>query len=115
MLRSAILLFALLCAQLALVEGRLTIRNRAGREVTLAPRHPGGFRNCFCLTNSDVVSMTSRNVSNLKLYLSNDCTGQSQPGPSTGNIPNAGWANSVSYGTFPPKNPRPSTCPNYFA
>ncbi|KAF9198972.1 hypothetical protein BGZ49_000078 [Haplosporangium sp. Z 27] len=95
----------------------IVLKNDAGNSFTLVANP--GTRTCFCVVNTQTASIQGQNGGDIKLFSSQDCTGNFQSLGSNGATNNAQWVNSVSWG----ESGIPSTvgylnnqrCPNLFA
>ncbi|KAG0025371.1 hypothetical protein BGZ81_007208 [Podila clonocystis] len=91
----------------------LHLKNSAGKEQTLVARW--GTRQCVCLKNTQTASIRGQSGGVIKLFSTNDCTGNYQTLGSDKTANNAQWVNSASWGKGGISSSNPNGCPNFFA
>lgn len=91
----------------------IRLTNNAGRtyEDSVLP----GERECLCLKNTQTATITGASAGTIRLFSSNDCTGNYQTIYDDDQIGNAYWVNSVSWGESGVPSHGPNGCPNYYA
>ncbi|KAF9921396.1 hypothetical protein FBU30_008616 [Linnemannia zychae] len=97
----------------ALVQAyEINVFNNAGTRISLF--EDPGFRTCICLRNTQSNKIYNKDGGDVKLFSTDDCTGNySQLGAGKTQI-NAQWVNSLSLGKSGIPSSSPATCPNYF-
>ncbi|KAK3830132.1 MAG: hypothetical protein JOS17DRAFT_197830 [Linnemannia elongata] len=70
-------------------------------------------RRCVCLKNTQTYRIMNFSQSDVKLFRSTDCTGNYDT--VEGDIYDAQWVNSMSWGKSGIPSEDPDSCPNYFA
>ncbi|KAG0339747.1 hypothetical protein BG000_001423 [Podila horticola] len=112
MYKSLALLSALCASALAASPYFVDIKNNAGTE---------GFRfnivyeirDCICVNNTQIGSITGVNGGNIKLFSTSDCTGKYKYLGSNNRTSNTQWVNSFSFGASGVPTPGPGDyCPN---
>lgn len=115
MYKSLALLSALCASVLAASPYFVDIKNNAGTE---------GFRfnivyeirDCICVNNTQIGSITGVNGGNIKLFSTNDCTGKYKYLGSNNRTSTTQWVNSFSFGASGVPTPGPGDyCPNWYA
>ena len=71
-------------------------------------------RFCACVKNTQTGFIKGVNGGDIKLFSSNDCTGNFQTLESNGEAKNAQWVNSFSYGKSGIPSSGPFGCPDYY-
>ncbi|KAF9896597.1 hypothetical protein BX616_007141 [Lobosporangium transversale] len=109
------LLLLALCAAGALAQGdyHVDITNSAGWTRTFYEY--SGYRACYCLINTQTAKIYNRDVGDVKLFSSTDCTGSYTPLAKGKTQYNAQWVDSMSFGKSGIPSRDPTSCPNYFS
>ncbi|KAF9369367.1 hypothetical protein CPB97_003643 [Podila verticillata] len=74
------------------------LTNNAGRQHESSIAKVNDDRYCICVKNTQTASVEGMNGGLIKLFSTNDCTGNYQTLGSNGKAYNTYWVNSVSWG-----------------
>ncbi|KAG0045720.1 hypothetical protein BGZ83_009031 [Gryganskiella cystojenkinii] len=106
------LLSAFACASVAFADYGVKISNNSGAK-SLKFTTPNNIRPCICLASTQTATIQGVNGGDIKVFQKADCTGNYQIISPNGNIKNAQWVNSISFG--PSGSSRdPGTCPDWY-
>ncbi|KAG0341942.1 hypothetical protein BG000_007492 [Podila horticola] len=72
------------------------------------------FRQCYCLSNTLSATIYGKNGGLIQAYSSKNCSGGFQVIDSNGELSNAQWVNSISFGPGGVKTLKPGNCPKYY-
>ena len=113
MYKSLILLLAL--SSSALASYFVDIKNNDGSKSFRFQVVSNADRACWCIKNTQTGTIKGVSGGTIKLFSSNDCTGNFQTIGSDGQVSNAQWVNSFSMGAsnVPSSGPN-GYCPNWY-
>ncbi|KAF9154350.1 hypothetical protein BG015_001193 [Linnemannia schmuckeri] len=111
MLKSVLMLA--LCATVPFAQAyEIHIWNNAGKKISL-PQVPS-HQSCICLKNTETAKIYNKEGGNVKLFFTDDCTGNYSVLFLGKTQNNAQQINSLSIGGSGIPSSGPLTCPNYF-
>ncbi|KAK3813766.1 MAG: hypothetical protein JOS17DRAFT_760908 [Linnemannia elongata] len=82
--------------------------------VVTIPHGSNDFRQCYCLSNTLTATIYGKNGGVIQAYSSKNCSGGFQLIESNGELGNAQWVNSISFGPGGVKTSKPGNCPKYY-
>ncbi|KAF9150315.1 hypothetical protein BG015_007886 [Linnemannia schmuckeri] len=106
------LLSVVACASVVLAQYQVKICDNTCRR-KYKFNTPNNLRACICLRSTQTGTIEGNNGGLIRIFSSNDCTGDFKEISPNGIRHNAQWVNSMSFG--PPGSSRsPGTCPAYY-
>ncbi|KAG0093911.1 hypothetical protein BGZ93_008781 [Podila epicladia] len=114
-------LLATLCSAALAADYRLELHHNTDSNKWVSLFTQTGTRTCFCTKNVQTGWIKGNNGGDIKLFSSNDCTGNFQTLGTNERVNNAQWVNSVSFGKSgissvgPSRDPSGAVyCPNWY-
>ncbi|KAF9318244.1 hypothetical protein BG000_000196 [Podila horticola] len=109
----SLLLMLAVCASGALAESCAWVVNSNIDQRSLC-QYNDNARTCFCVTNTQTISIFASGIGNVKLFSTADCTGNYATLGNGKTQENAQWVNSISVGKAGISSSGPNGCPNYY-
>ncbi|KFH69033.1 hypothetical protein MVEG_05835 [Podila verticillata NRRL 6337] len=109
----SLLLTLSVCASSALAWSCAWVNNNKVEQRSLC-EYNDNARTCFCVKNTQTLSVFVSGNGNVKLFSTTDCTGNYATVGNGKTQDNTQWVNSISVGKAGISSSGPNGCPDYF-